>query len=207
MPLSRRSLVTAAATGLAIPALDLTPLGRAALADDDLTHADRAIGLLDAKVTVDEHFSLTCSHCAAFSKEVLPKIKAELIDTGKMRWVFRDYPLDQVALTAAMVARYLPVARYEPFVSALLASQDRWVFARGVNPVEELWKFAALAGMNRALFDKAITDDALRTWILEQQKEASTRLKIDATPNFVVGGRKYTGPASFEGFSQLAQSG
>ena len=71
MPLSRRSLVTAAATGLAIPALDLTPLGRAALADDDLTHADRAIGLLDAKVTVDEHFSLTCSHCAAFSKEVL----------------------------------------------------------------------------------------------------------------------------------------
>ena len=103
-----------------------------------------------AKTTVEECFSLTCTHCAAFARETFPQIKSELIDTGKLRWVFRDFPLDQVALLAAMVARYLPPDRYEPFVMALFANQDRWAFAQGVNTADELWKTAALAGMSRA---------------------------------------------------------
>ena len=98
---------------------------------------------------VGEWFSLTCTHCAAFAQETFPQIKAELIDTGKVRWVFRDFPLDQVALTAAMVARALPPDRYEPFIRALFANQDRWAFAQGVNRTDELWKTAALAGMSR----------------------------------------------------------
>ena len=82
---------------------------------------------------MNEFFSLTCTHCAAFARETMPQVKKDLIDTGKVRWVFHDFPLDQVALTAAMVARYLPPDRYEPFINALFASQDRWAFARGVN--------------------------------------------------------------------------
>ena len=82
--------------------------------------AERSAGNADAKVTVQEYFSLTCTHCAAFQKETFPKIKQELIDTGRIHYVWRDYPLDQLALYAAMVARTLPPDRYEPFVTALL---------------------------------------------------------------------------------------
>ncbi len=126
-----------------------------------------------------------------------------MIDTGKLRWVFRDFPLDQVALTAAMVARYLPPDRYEPFVMALFANQDRWAFARGINTTEELWKTAALAGMGRDTFDKAIGDTSLRTWILQQQDEAQKKWGIDSTPSFVVNGKKYTGEMSFDAFRKL----
>ena len=69
-----------------------------------------------------------------------------------------------------MVARYLPVDRYEPFINALFATQNRWAFGRGNDPTEELWKIAGLAGMSRATFDKAIGDTGLRDWILQQQK-------------------------------------
>ena len=97
--------------------------------------------------------------------------------------MFRDFPLDQVALPAAMVARALPPDRYEPFLSALFASQDRWAFAQGVNPTEEIGKMAALAGMSRQTFEQAIHDDALRDWILAEQDagreeiQASTPLR------------------------------
>ena len=80
------------------------------------------------------------------------QVKKELVETGKIRFVFHDFPLDQVALTAAVVARHLPAASYDPFVSALLASQDRWALARGVNTTDELAKMAALAGLSRAAF-------------------------------------------------------
>jgi protein-disulfide isomerase len=170
---------------------------------EDPTRAERAIGKPDAKVTVGEYFSLTCTHCAAFARETMPQVKQKLIDTGKIRWVFHDYPLDQVALAAAMVARYLPVDRYEPFIDALLATQDRWAFSRGNNPTDEIWKMAALAGMSRPTFDKAIADDGLRTWILQQQQDDETRLKIDSTPSFVINGQKYTGEMGYDAFAKL----
>ena len=133
--------------------------------------------------SVTEFFSLTCTHCAAFARETMPQIEKDLIQPGKVRFVFHDFPLDQVALTAAMVARYLPPTQYYPFVSALLANQDRWAFARGVNTTEEIWKLAALAGMSRATFDQALADNDLRNWILHQQQvdqdhlARSTRLR------------------------------
>lgn len=133
----------------------------------------------------------------------MPEIKEKLVDTGRVRFVFHDFPLDQVALTAAMVARTLPVDRYVPFIGALLSTQDRWVFNRGVNPTEELWKMAGLAGMTRTTFDKAIADTGLRDWILKQAQIAQEKWKIDATPSFVINGEKYTGEMSFDAFSKL----
>lgn len=170
---------------------------------EDLTRTERSIGVADAKVTVIECYSLTCSHCAAFARDIMPRIKAELIDTGKIRYVFHDFPLDQVALTASMVARYLPVDRYAPFIDALLASQDRWAFARGVNNVEELWKMAALAGMNRSTFDKAVADTDLRAWILKEQQADQTRWQVNSTPTFIIDGVKYPGQMDFETFRKL----
>ena len=150
-----------------------------------------------------EFFSLTCTHCAAFARETMPDVEKDLIAPGKVRFVFHDFPLDQVALTAAMVARYLPPAQYYPFVSALFANQDRWAFARGVNTTEEIWKLAALAGMSRATFDQAIADTDLRSWILQQQQADQDRWKIDSTPSFVINGQKTAGEMSYDAFRKL----
>lgn len=191
MPLSRRLL-------LALPALALAPYAQAQDADPRLT--ERALGSPDAKTTVMEFFSLTCSHCAAFQKETFPRVKSELIDTGRVRYIFRDFPLDQIALMAAMVARSLPPERYEPFISALLASQDRWAFARGVNSTEEVAKIAALAGMSRASFNAAIGDEKLKAAILAGQDEGEKKYGVQSTPSFVINGRTVAGAMSYDRF-------
>jgi protein-disulfide isomerase len=198
--LTRRRSVLAITVGVALSRGRGIPV---AWADEDLTRAERSVGNADAKTVVNEYFSLTCSHCAAFAAETMPKIKADMIDTGKVRWVFHDYPLDQLALLGAQIARYLPVDRYEPFVNALFATQDRWAFAREANHTEELWKTAGLAGMGRATFDKAIADDDLKKWILQQQQEATDKWKVDSTPSFVIGGTRYSGEMNYTDFRKL----
>jgi protein-disulfide isomerase len=198
MTISRRSLLTVVPAGFALSSVAAT----AARADDD-PRAERFVGKPDAKVTVGEYFSLTCTHCAAFAQETYPDVKKNLVDTGAVKWVFHDYPLDQVALTASMVARYLPVDRYEPFILALFASQNRWAFSRGADTTDELWKVAGLAGMSRTTFDKAIGDTGLRDWIIQQQKSDTDEWKIDSTPSFVINNQKYAGEMSYEAFRKL----
>ena len=182
-----RLLLGTAATQPA-PAPGATPATPAAAQSGDQRMTERSLGKPDAPVTVMEFFSLTCPHCAAFAKETMPQVQSDLIDTGKMRMVFGDFPLDQVALTAAVIARSLPPERYWPFCEALFASQDRWAFARGVNSTDELAKMAALAGMSRDAFDKAVADKDLRDWILKQQDEASKMYSVDSTPTFIFNG-------------------
>ena len=194
MHLSRRTLLAATATLAAAPAFAPTAFA----ADADPRMADRTLGNDSAPVTMQEWFSLTCTHCAAWSKEVFPEVKAKLIDTGKMRYIYRDFPLDQVALTAAMVARSLPASRYEAFVSNLLATQDRWAFARDVNSNEELFKRAALAGMPRATFDATIADQGLKTAILAEQQGGVDKYKVDSTPTFVVNEKPHAGEQPYE---------
>ena len=185
----------------AITAAPPTPAG-------DPRMAERGLGRADAKVVVTEWFSMTCPHCAAFHRDSLPRIKSELIDTGKMRMVFRDFPLDQAALTAAMVSRALPAERYEPFVAALLASQDRWAFNRQANPTEELAKMAALAGLGRDAFNAVIADQGLKNAILKGQEEGDKTYKIDSTPSFIFNGpgakdRRESGGRAPDDFAKL----
>jgi len=177
---------------------------RAAQAQSDPRMGERSFGHPDAAVTVTEFFSLTCTHCAAFSRQIMPEITTKLIDTGKVRFVYRDFPLDQVALTAAMIARTLPPERYEPFISALFASQDRWAFSRTANPTEELAKMAMLAGMTRATFDATVADNGLRNAILTAQKAAEDKFHIDSTPSFAIGDKVRAGEMSFADFAQFA---
>lgn len=169
---------------------------------------ERSIGRADAAVVVHEFFSLTCSHCAAFHRATMPRVKSELVETGKVRFVFVDFPLDQVALTAAAVARALPAASYEPFVSALLAAQDRWAFARGANTTDELAKMAALAGLSRSAFDAAVADEGLKLAILKGREDAGRTYGIDSTPSFVFNGpaaknRREAGARPFEDFARI----
>lgn len=201
MHLPRRTLLAFSAMA---PAFALA----AGQARADTQIIERSIGDASAKVVATEWFSLTCPHCAAFSKQALPQIREELVKTGKVRIVFGDFPLDKTALTAAMVARSLPTERYVPFIEALLASQDRWAFARGVNPIEELAKMAALAGLTRAAFDAAIADQTLRDAILKGQDDAEKIYKVDSTPTFIFNGptvsnRKEAGGQTPEAFARI----
>lgn len=210
--LHRRSLLALAGMAAASPVLaqGTAPGAAAPSGGADPRLADRAVGNADAPVQVAEYFSLTCTHCAAFARETYPQVKKDLIDSGKLRYSFRDFPLDQVALAAAMVARALPPDRYEPFVLALLASQDRWAFARGVNSTEELRKMAALAGMSRETFDATIKDDALRNAILARQDQAEKAYGVNSTPTFVVNGPKekdgkHAGEMTYDLFAKMVQ--
>ena len=196
--LIRRRFLLAATAGASLTGRAGSP----ALAED-LARSERGIGDASAKTAVLEFYSLTCPHCAAFAAGTMPKVKSDLIQTGRVRWIFHDYPLDQIALLAAQVARYLPVDRYEPFVDALLATQDRWAFGRDVNHTEEIWKTAGLAGMNRATFDRAVADDGLKNWILQQQQTDQDKWKIDSTPSFVINGTRYSGEMSFDALRKL----
>jgi len=197
MPVTRRLL-------LAAPAL--LALAPAHAQPTDPRMAERSLGASEAKVIVTEWFSLTCTHCAAFQKETFGQVRAKLIDTGRVRYVWRDFPLDQVALTAAMVARALPPERYEPFITALLASQDRWAFARGVNSTEELAKFAALAGLSRASFDKAVADTGLKQAILAAQDEGEKKFGVSSTPTFVMNGKPTSGAVSYDDFAKAVDA-
>ncbi len=161
------------------------------------------MGRADAPLTVIEYFSLTCGHCAAFHRDTYPRVRSELVDTGRIRFVFRDFPLDQVALAAHVAARALPPERYEGFVSTLFAQQDRWAFARSSDPRTELQKLAALAGMPPAQFEEAASDQALARAILEQRVQGQQQFQVNSTPTFVFGSRSVPGNMPFERFAQL----
>ncbi|MCK8785979.1 DsbA family protein [Roseomonas sp. NAR14] len=180
------------------------PAAPAAAPEGDPRLTERGIGRLDAPMRVQEFMSLTCTHCAHFHKETLPKVRTELVQTGKVRLVWRDFPLDGLALAAAMTARALPAERYEAFIGTLFATQDRWAFTRRQDPLEELRKMAALAGMNAQQFDAVQADQALRRAVTASRVEGEQRYRVDATPSFVFGDRKESGDLSFERFAQLA---
>ena len=198
MSLSRRTLLRAGPSVLAAYGIlgDVAP----AVAADDPRMADRALGSPNARLVVQEWFSLTCTHCARFAQLVFPEVKAKLIDTGRIRYVYRDFPLDQVALTAAMVARALPPERYEPFVQSLFASQDHWAFSQANDPQAELAKMAALAGMPRDVFQRTVDDQGLRREILAEQDAGQAKYKIDSTPSFVFGARLHSGEMNYDTF-------
>jgi len=202
MTLSRRSILAG------VPALGFGSLGLMSVAPAlaaDLRMAVRAVGNPAAKVHVEEYYSLTCTHCARFAAEIFPQVREKLIDTGKVYYIFRDYPLDRVALMAAMVARALPVERYEPFVLSLLSSQDRWAFNQGVDPQAQLQKMAALAGMPADIFTATVNDDGLRQAILSEQDEATNKYKIDSTPTFRFNTIQQSGEISYDVFAQNVQ--
>ena len=184
------------ATGLLAPAAKADPAPAAA----DPRMAERGEGKPGAK-PVEEWFSFTCPHCARFAADVFPQVREKLIDTGKIRYVFREYPRDQTDLMAAMVARSLPVERYEPFMMELLRTQMHWAFDRSVEPKDELAKMAALAGMPREMFDRVVADDGLRAAILAAQAEAEKTYQIESTPTFVINGHAHAGEATFETFA------
>jgi protein-disulfide isomerase len=162
---------------------------------------DRILGKPDAPITIVEYASMTCSHCAHFANEVLPEIKKEWIDTGKAKLVLRDFPLDEPALRAAMVARCAPPGRFYAFAETFFGSQDKWVGARDYR--EALARLAKLGGMGKDEFDACLKNTALENKIVEQRLIASKELDVNSTPTFFVNGSKFTGAPTAEEFNKV----
>jgi protein-disulfide isomerase len=216
MTLQRRNLLLASAAGCGAvvgfwrvgaggPAPPARAQGAAAPAADP-RFAERSVGPADAPVTVIEYFSLTCSHCGAFHRDTYPRVKKELVDSGQMRLVFRDFPLDQLALAAHCIARALPPERYEGFLTALFAAQDRWAFARGADHMAELARIAAIAGMTREQVDAAAHDQPLQRFVLESRLRGEQEHRVQSTPTFIfdaAGKVRQAGNVGFDRFAQL----
>ena len=165
---------------------------------------DRILGNPDAPITIVEYASSTCSHCAHFANEVLPEIKKEWIDTGKAKLVLRDFPLDEPALRAAMIARCAPPGRFYAFTETFFASQDKWAGARDYR--EALARLAKLGGMGKDEFDACLKNTALENRIVEQRLIASKELDVNSTPTFFVNDSKFTGAPTAEEFGKLLSS-
>jgi protein-disulfide isomerase len=171
----------------------------------DSPFGTRSIGSPKAPVTAVEYFSLTCTHCAHFGTVTMPKVKPNLVDTGKLQIIYKDFPLDQVALMAAQVSRYLPAEQYYPFIEALFASQDDWAFAPGIDYKESIYKYAALAGMDRATYNAALADDKVKKFILQGQQEAEAMYHVDSTPSFIINGKLYPGAMEYDDFAAVIE--
>lgn len=185
------------------PAAAQTPSKPAANAANLLapTPQDRILGKPDAPITIIEYASLTCPHCAHFDKEVLPKLKEKWVDTGKAKLILRDFPLDEPAMRAAMVARCAPPDRFYPLVDTFFADQDKWVTQRDYRTALE--RLAKLGGVGDKEFKTCISDKKLEDQVAQSRLTASQDLGVDATPTFFINGTKYNGDPTAEAFDQL----
>jgi protein-disulfide isomerase len=165
------------------------------------TGQDRVLGKPGAPITIIEYASLSCSHCAHFANAVLPKLKETWIDTGKAKLILRDYPLDEPALRAVMVARCVPPERFYPLVETLFETQDKWVIAKDWR--DALEKLVRLAGIGKKEFDACFTDKALEDQVAQSRLTAGQLLGVNSTPTFFINGKKYEGEPSFEKFDQV----
>jgi protein-disulfide isomerase len=163
--------------------------------------SDRILGNPNAPITIIEYASMTCPHCAHFADEVLPQLKKKWIDTGKVRLVVRDFPLDGEAVHASMIARCAPPDRFYAFVDTFFADQANWVTAPDYQAA--LTRLAELGGMGKAEVEKCLTDNKLEDQILNSRLVASKDLDVNATPTFFVNGTKFTGDPTVEAFDKL----
>lgn len=164
-------------------------------------YPERVLGKADAPVTIYEYSSLTCPHCATFHKETLPKLKEAYIDTGKVKLVLRDFPLDQVALGGAMLARCAPEPMFYRMIDVLFANQQTW--ARASNPLDGLKQYGRLAGMSDDAMNACFQKEDLLKQIQTVQSAAQDAFRIQSTPSFVIDGQTYAGAREFDFYAKI----
>jgi protein-disulfide isomerase len=157
----------------------------------------------NAPVTVIEYMSLTCPHCANFHVQTLPDVMKDYVDTGKVRMIFRDFPLDGTAYRAAIVTHCMAEAgskRYYGFVQILFQQQQRWATAR--DPLAEVAKLARIGGMNQEKFDACLENETYASGVLLARTQGEAEYDIQSTPSFVINGRVVPGGMSYEEFAR-----
>jgi len=194
-----RGIGTALAGVIALAFAVTTALAQQAI-DPVVALSERSIGSPDAPVTVIEYFSLTCPHCASFHNDVYGDLKQKYMDTGKVRFVYREFPRDGVDLRAGMMARCADPRRYAGLVKVLFKNQPNWT--RSNDPVGELAKIGRLAGIDDATFESCMASEDLANGLLAARQNAST-LGVQSTPTFEIDGQLYPGSQSIEEFSEI----
>jgi protein-disulfide isomerase len=186
MDLTRRQTLAAALVSAAAAGLP----GRA-FAQATPEVREMSMGDPNAPVTLVEYAMFTCPHCAAFAQDVLPKIKENYIDTGKVRLVFREVYFNKPALWAAMIARCAPADRYFGVVDALFATQASW--ASETDPQAMLGKLYGVgrqAGLTDAEMDACMQDRAMAEALVAEYQKNAAADAVDATPTFLINGEK-----------------
>jgi protein-disulfide isomerase len=162
---------------------------------------DLILGNTEAPITVVEYASMTCGHCANFHIKVFPTLKEKYVDTGKVRFIMREFPLDNLAAAASMLARCAGEGKTFPLISVLFAKQEDWAFVKG-DPRPELLKFAKQAGFTQESFEKCLTDQKLLDDISAVRARAADTFGVNSTPTFFVNGKRLNGGGSLDEFEK-----
>jgi protein-disulfide isomerase len=207
--LTRRELLTTGAVlalgAAAVSAGVLPPFTTLAFAADkdpspeDLAHAgpagDIMIGSDKAPVTVIEYASMTCPHCAHFEETTLPELKKRYIDTGKVRYVMREFPLDALAAAGFMLARCAGPDKYESVVETLFAKQPDWAVQQ---PIAPLMAIAKQFGFTEESFNACLANQKVLDDIQAVRDHAVNKLGVNSTPTFFINGKRLVGDLSIE---------
>jgi protein-disulfide isomerase len=151
---------------------------------------DEAMGAADAPVTIIEYASMTCPHCAHFHQTTYPEMKKKYVDTGKVRFIFREFPLDQLAAAGSMLARCAGKGKFFPLLEALFAQQSDWVVQK---PLQPLLAIAKQAGFTQQTFDQCLANQQILNGIEESRNRAANKFGVNSTPTFFINGKIFRG--------------
>ena len=169
----------------------------------EITEKDFVIGDKNAPITIIEYASMSCSHCADFHINTLETLKEEYVDTGKVRFVFRDFPFNYPALLGSMVVRCIPDDVRYNYMNALFQLQSNWVNRENSKTTKELFKIMQSGGMTKEKFDVCISNVDLENEILQGVMDVQNEFKIKSTPSFLVNGILIEGNKSIKEFRQI----
>ncbi|HUF86547.1 MAG TPA: DsbA family protein [Thermohalobaculum sp.] len=196
MTLDRRRFLAVTGAAGALAALPLPALAEPVM-------GDIALGADDAPVTVIEYASFTCPHCAAFHQQTWPKVKADYVDAGKVRFILREVYFDRYGLWASMVARCGGEQAFYPLAEAFLMKQDSWASVPEEQIGLEIAKIGRLNGLSNEQLDACLSDEDYARSLIEQYQANAGEHDVRSTPTFIINGDKHTGNLPYEEFAQL----
>lgn len=159
------------------------------------------LGNANAPVMMIEYASLSCDHCGAFHRETLPALKERYIDTGKVKLVFRDFPLEPNALRAAMIARCAGPERRYNFIAAFFDHQEGWSHSN--DPLAALKQLSKLGGLSEADIDACLANSQVEEAVLQSRLTGQNTFSIQSTPTFIINGKIYPGTRSIDEFAEI----
>src|SRR6266511_3207497 len=151
---------------------------------------DQVQGAANAPVTLIEYASMTCPHCAHFHETTYPEMKKKYIDTGKIRFIFREFPLDALAAAASMLARCAGKDKFFALIEAFFAQQKDWVVQK---PLQPMFAIAKQAGFTQQSFDQCLANQQLLSNLEEQRTSATQKFNVNSTPTFFINGKTFRG--------------
>ncbi|MBM3550387.1 MAG: DsbA family protein [Alphaproteobacteria bacterium] len=206
LPRRRFLVVAACAVFAAAPAYaDKSPSGKVSTDELMAPNAlpDVVEGQANAPVTIVEYASMTCSHCAAFHHDVYPELKKKYVDTGKVKFILREFPLDPLATAAFMLARDLGDKR-NAAVDLLFSQQKNWAFSD--KPLDGLANVLKQTGLGQEKFEAVLKDQTLYENVNKVRDRAAEKFGVNSTPTFFVNGDKYSGEIGVEDWDKIIAS-